>query len=55
MNPLREIPNALLPYLPDTLAGQGVAMAAGVLVSAILIGVAAACGVWLAKKMGYVL
>lgn len=54
MNPLREIPLLLMPHLPDTLFGQGVAMAAGVTVTVALIGGAAGLGVYIATKMGYV-
>lgn len=54
MNPLREIPLLLMPHLPDTLFGQGVAMGAGVAVTVTLIGGAAGLGLYIATKMGYV-
>lgn len=54
MNPLREIPLMLMPRLPDTLFGQGIAMAAGVTVTVALIGGAAGLGLYIATKMGYV-
>lgn len=54
MNPLREIPLMLMPHLPDTLFGQGVAMAAGVIVTMAIIGGAAGIGLSIAIKMGYV-
>lgn len=54
MNPLREIPLLLLPHLPDTLLGQGIAIAAGLVVTIALIGGAAGLGLYIATKMGYV-
>lgn len=54
MNPLREIPLMLMPHLPDTLLGQGIAMAAGVAATITLIGGAAGLGLYIATKMGYV-
>lgn len=54
MNPLREIPLLLMPHLPDTLFGQGIAMAAGVAVTVTLIGGAAGLGLYIATKMGCV-
>lgn len=54
MNPLREIPLLLMPHLPDTLLGQGIAMAAGVAVSVTLIGGAAGLCLYIATKMGHV-
>ena len=52
MNPLRELPLLLLPHLPDTLWGQGIAMAAGVFATLFLVGGAAALGCLIANKMG---
>lgn len=54
MNPLREIPLLLMPHLPDTLLGQGIAIAAGLVVTIALIGGAAGLGLYIATKMGYV-
>ena len=53
LNPLREVPIMLMPYLPDTPLGQGIAMAAGVIATLGLIGGAAGLGLYIANKMGY--
>ena len=54
MNPLREIPLLLMPHLPDTLFGVGVAMAAGVLATGLIAGGLASAAYLICLKMGYV-
>lgn len=53
MNPLREIPLILMPHLPDTLLGQGLAIGAGVFLCIGALCLIAAAGVWIVEKMGY--
>lgn len=54
MNPLREIPLLLMPHLPDTLFGQGVALAAGVMATLVVILGAPGVALYIATRMGYV-
>jgi uncharacterized membrane protein SirB2 len=53
MNPLKDITNAIMPHMPDTLLGQGLAIGAGVFLCIGAVLFIAALGVWIAEKMGY--
>ena len=53
MNPLKDITNAIMAHMPDTMFGQGLAIGAGLfLCIGALLGIAA-LGVWICEKMGY--
>ena len=52
-NPLKDITNAIMAHMPDTMFGQGLAIGAGLfLCIGALLGIAA-LGVWICEKMGY--
>ena len=54
MNPLKDITNAIMQHMPDTLLGQGLAIGAGLLICIGAVLFIAALGVWIAEKTGYV-
>lgn len=54
-NPLKDITNAIMPHMHDTLLGQGLAIGAGLLICIGAVLFIAALGVWIAEKMGYTL
>jgi hypothetical protein len=54
-NPLKDITNAIMPHVPDTTFGQGLAIGAGLLICIGAVLFIAALGVWIAEKMGYTL
>jgi len=52
-NPLKDITNAIIPHMPDTTFGQGLAIGAGLFICiGALLGIAA-LGFWICEKMGY--
>ena len=53
-NPLKDITNAIMAHVPDTMFGQGLAIGAGLLICIGAVLFLAALGVWIAEKMGYV-
>lgn len=53
-NPLKDITNAIMSHMPDTLLGQGLAIGAGLLICIGAVLFLAALGVWIAEKMGHV-
>ncbi len=52
-NPLKDITNAIMPHVPGTTFGQGLAIGAGLLIFIGAVLFLAALGVWIAEKMGY--
>ena len=53
-NPLKDITSAIMPHVPDTTFGQGLAIGAGLLICIGAVLLLAALGVWIAEKMGIV-
>ena len=52
-NPLKDITNAIMAHVPNTMLGQGLAIGAGLLICIGAVLFLAALGVWVCEKMGY--
>lgn len=52
-NPLKDITNAIMAHVPDTMAGQAWGIGLGALATLLLLGAVVGIGYWICKKMGY--